>query len=326
MYNTLFAPKHSRGVALITALLVVALVTIIAVGMAARQQVDIRRAGNILDGDQAYLFTLGVESWAQGVLAQDFRDGQTKNKVSDTLNEDWATALPPIEVAGGKVAGKIEDLQGRFNLNNLWVNNAVSQPDLLVFQRLLANLHLDPDLVYAVIDWIDVNVDQLPNGAEDLDYLDRKPSYRTANAPMVSSSELALVKGFTPEIVKALEPYVTALPLRAPIGTGSPVPLATPINVNTAPAPVLAALVANLDAAGAARLLDVREGKGFETITQFTDIVGADKVTARADISSNHFLVTATGEAGRGQVQLHTLLYRDPTGKVQVLMRGIGDY
>ena len=326
MRERIFTPQRSRGVALITALLVVALVTIIAVGMAARQQVDIRRAGNILDGDQAYLFTLGVESWAQGVLAQDFRDGQTKNKVSDSLNEDWATALPPIEVAGGKVAGKIEDLQGRFNLNNLWVNNAVSEPDKLVFQRLLTHLHLDPDLVYAVIDWTDVNVDQLPNGAEDLDYLDRKPPYRTANAPMVSPSELALVKGFTPEIVKALEPYVTALPLRAPIGMGSPVPVATPINVNTAPAAVLAALVENLDAAGAARLLDVREGKGFETLGQFTDIIGAKGVTASAAVSSNHFLVTATGEAGRGQVQLHTLLYRDPTGKVQVLMRAIGDY
>lgn len=324
MRANLFTPHYSRGVALITALLVVALVTIVAVGMAARQQVDIRRAGNILDGDQAYLFTLGVESWAEGVLAQDFRDGQTKNKVSDTLNEDWATALPTIEVEGGKVAGKIEDLQGRFNLNNLWVNNAVSPLDLLVFQRLLSNLHLDPDLAQAVIDWIDVNVDQLPNGAEDLDYLDLKPSYRTANAAMVSPSELALVKGYTPEIVKTLEPYVTALPLRAPIGTGSPVPIPTPINVNTAPAPVLAALVTNLDAAGAARLLDVREDKGFETIGQFTDIVGA--VTAPANVSSNHFLVTATGEAGRGQVQLHTLLYRDPTGKVQVLMRGIGDY
>ena len=324
MRATIFTPHRSRGVALITALLVVALVTIIAVGMAARQQVDIRRAGNILDGDQAYLFTLGVESWAQGVLAQDFRDGQTKNIVSDTLNEDWATALPPIEVAGGKVAGKIEDLQGRFNLNNLWVNNAVSPLDLLIFQRLLTHLHLDPDLAHAVIDWIDVNVDQLPNGAEDLDYLDRKPSYRTANAAMVSASELALVKGYTPEIVKALEPYVTALPLRAAIGTGSPVLLPTPINVNTAPAPVLAALVDKLDAAGAARLLDVREGKGFAVINQFTDIVGA--VTAPASVSSNHFLVTATGEAGRGQVQLHTLLYRDPTGKVQVLMRAIGSY
>ena len=326
MRARMLTPQHSRGVALITALLVVALVTIIAVGMAARQQVDIRRAGNILDGDQAYLFTLGVESWAQGVLAQDFRDGQTKNIVSDTLNEDWATALPPIEVAGGKVAGKVADLQGRFNLNNLWVNNAVSPPDLLVFQRLLSNLHLDPDLAQAVIDWIDVNVDQMPNGAEDLDYLDRKPPYRTANAAMVSPSELALVKGFTPEIVKALEPYVTALPLRAALGTNDPLPKATPINVNTAAAPVLAALVANLDAALAARLLDVREGKGFQTFGQFTDIVGKDKVSASAGVSSNHFLVTATGEAGRGQVQLHTLLYRDPTGKVQVLMRAIGSY
>ena len=82
--------QRQRGVALITALLIVALATIAAVAMASRQQLDVRRTANILDGDQAFFYALGVESWARRILVRDQRDGQI-----DHPGEDWAQLSTP---------------------------------------------------------------------------------------------------------------------------------------------------------------------------------------------------------------------------------------
>ena len=103
-----------RGVALVTALLVVSLVTVAAVAMATRQQVDVRRTANLLHGEQAYAHAVSAESWARVVLRRDAKDNDY-----DVLEDEWATALPPIAVEGGLVSGRVEDRQGRFNLNNL---------------------------------------------------------------------------------------------------------------------------------------------------------------------------------------------------------------
>ncbi len=115
-----------RGVALVTALLVVALATVAAVAMASRQQLDVRRTANLLQGDQAYVYAQAVEDWARVVLKRDAEDNQI-----DKLDDDWAQRLSPIVVPGGQVDGFIIDLQGRFNLNNLVKpDGQLSEPDL----------------------------------------------------------------------------------------------------------------------------------------------------------------------------------------------------
>lgn len=303
--------RAQRGVALITALLIIALVAMVAVALAARQQIDIRRSANIMDADQAYELALGVEMWAQGVLAADLKGGAT-----DSQHDDWATVLAPIKAEGGKVAGVITDLQGRFNLNNLVQNRQRSDPDVKIFQRLLANLQLDPDLASAVVDWIDPDVERgFPNGAEDVDYLGLTPPYRTANAPMTSVSELLLVRGITPLIYAKLAPLVCALP--APTG----------INVNTAPAAVLAALADDVSVTSAQALVEARKAKVFASVGEFAQqplyagrVLQQDKLA----VASSYFLLAGSSEAGRGQVQLYSVLHRSTDGKVGVLMRGRG--
>ena len=130
--------RGQRGVALVTALLVVSLATMAAVSMATRQHVDVRRTGNLLHGEQAYAYAMAAESWALVIMDRDTED--TEN---DTLEEDWATALPPISVEGGFVNGAIRDLQGRFNVNNLVREDGKpSTADLDYFKRLLQVLEL----------------------------------------------------------------------------------------------------------------------------------------------------------------------------------------
>ena len=218
-------PSRQRGLALITAMLVVAIAATAAAYLSLDQQIWLRQAQNISDRAQAEVVRAGAEEWAITILDKD-----AKNSSIDDPTENWAKPLPPLPVEGGQIMGRISDAQARFNLNNLVRNNGPSAPDIGTFQHLLQSLALEPNLTDAVIDWIDPDSNPTPNGAEDIDYLQLKIPYRAANQPMQSVDELRLVRGFTPDIVEKLRPWITVLPQP------------TEINVNTAPKEVLAAL------------------------------------------------------------------------------------
>jgi general secretion pathway protein K len=286
-----------RGVALVTALLVVSLATVAAVAMATRLQVDVRRTGNLLHGEQAYAYALAAESWASVILQRDANDSKI-----DTLGEDWATALPPIAVEGGYVSGRIEDLQGRFNINNLvGADGKPSEPDLEYFKRLLGLLELETGLATALLDWIDADINAtFPDGAEDDSYLRETPPYRAANRPLVSISELRLVKGYSAEIVALLEPYITALP--------EP----TALNVNTAPALVLQALHAELDPTDAEQIIEARGDDGFPELEDFLalDALAGLQLDVDVGVKSDWFNVLTDVRIGRGQARLESRLQR----------------
>jgi general secretion pathway protein K len=298
---------RQQGVALITALLVVALAVAAATAMATRMHVDVRRAGNLLHGEQAYAYALSAESWAYVILREDAR-----NSTHDALDEDWATALPPISVEGGLVSGRITDLQGRFNVNNL-VDPAgqPNQNEVDYFKRLLDVLGLDPALSAALLDWIDDDINAtFPGGAEDDTYLLLDPPYRAANRPLVSISELLLVQGFTDEVVAALAPHVVALPA------------ATEINVNTATAQVLLALDADLTAPDVETLLAERERAAFTDNASFLahDALAGLTIAITTDVSSSWFQVLTDVQVGSGQARVESLLER-AAGKLRVLSR-----
>lgn len=307
------APARTRGVALVTVLLVVALATIAAVAMAARQQLDIRRTGNILDGDQAYLYALGAENWAVGVLDQDRRDNQV-----DRLGDAWATVLPAIPIEGGEITGAIEDLQGRFNLNTLIDQTGRANPvALAMFQRLLLMVDLEPKLALAVVDWLDADIDPQPlDGAEDDAYMRATPPYRTGNGRMSSPAELRLVQGFTAEGYTRLAPLITALPS------------ATQINVNTASTPVLMALGQNISASDAEAVIATRGQEGFKAPAEFTahpalagGAIDQQTIGQFIGIQSQYFLLRVQVHVGQGRAQLSSLLERAPNGKIRVIMR-----
>lgn len=301
-----------RGVALITAVLITAVIAVAAVAMAAQQKLDVRRTANLIDGERAYTFALGVESWVQQVLVRDRRNNQI-----DHLGEDWAQRLPAITVEGAVIGGRLEDLQGRFNLNNLVDQGKASPPDVERFQRLLGQLEIDPNLVFAVVDWIDPDADtSFPNGAEDAEYLRASPPYRTANRPMASASELLLVQGVKSEVYQKLAPFVTALPTR------------TAININTAPAPVLMMLGQGITESDAEALIEARAKDGFPNVQAFLQhdaLAGRGVNAENLSVSSDYFLLDAAAQYGRGQTRLYSVLHRADTA-ARVVMRGLGTY
>ncbi len=311
--------EKQKGVALITAVLVVALVTVLAVNMISRQQIDIRRTGNILNTETAYMYALGIESWGIGILLRDRANNQV-----DALGEDWAMTIPPIDVDGGQVVGRIEDMQGRFNLNNLLDSSGdLSVPDYDIFRRLLSALDLDPDIADKVFDWIDQDSDVDNSGAEDYDYLGAQPAYRTANTAIVSPSELRLISGVDAETYKTLAPFISALP------RGNP-PVPTKININTAPAPVIQALNQNITPTDAQDFVDSRSEDGYSDINSFKNDIGAGNIDTqteqRLSVKSEYFILTGESLFGRGRQLLTTLVHRPDTGKAAVIMRGQGAY
>jgi general secretion pathway protein K len=306
------ARAKQRGVAVLIAMLVVTVGTIIAVNLMWQGTLDLRRAEAALAADQGLLFVQGAEAWAADILRQDLVDSPE----SDNLGEQWAIELPPLPVdeQGGTISGRLEDLQARFNLNNLIDSNGREDPlARKQLERLLSLVEADPSLAGAVVDWLDPDTDQrFPSGGEDPAYSGADPPYRTANAMITSPSELMAVQGFDKETYAKIAPYLAVLPA------------GTKINVNTASAVVLASLSDNIDVATAESLIEQRNGAEFLDIDQtFEDLVEPDMLT-RIDGVTEHFLLTATVTLGTNQLTVRSILQRDPSGLTRALFRTLG--
>ncbi len=217
------ARRAQSGIALVTAVMIVAIAAAIAVQIAFAHQIWFRQMENVADRDATDWLRRGALHWASLALLEDAAQNST-----DHLGESWAMGLPTLPVEGGTIKVSIEDAQSRFNLNSIGGTDPTSLANLQLLQRLLDVLQLDPQLANAVADWIDPNSDARAGGAEDIDYLNLNPPYRAANRPMASVDELRLIRGFDAKTVAALLPYVTVLPA-----------VTNDINVNTASPVVL---------------------------------------------------------------------------------------
>ncbi|MDX9739849.1 MAG: type II secretion system minor pseudopilin GspK [Gammaproteobacteria bacterium] len=308
------ARLRQRGVALLTALVITAIATVAAVAMASRQQLDVRRTANVIEFDQGYLFALGVESWGMEILAQDRRD----NRI-DHLLEPWATILPPMDVEGAQVSGRIEDLQGRFNLNNLIDQaGAPVNDEMERLRRLLRALGQDDGIVDSLIDWVDPDGEtRFPDGGEDTVYLEKTPPYRAANSPMRHPSELLLVNGVTPELYEALIPHVATLPGRVAV------------NVNTATVPVLMSLADGITESEAEQIASDRGNEGYDSMEEFLahPVMNQRLLNIpNVSVSSSYFMIHGNVTFGRNDVRLHSLVRRGQDARMALVMRTQGTF
>ncbi|RZU45169.1 type II secretion system protein K (GspK) [Fluviicoccus keumensis] len=305
------AAENQQGVALLTVLLVVAMASMLAVSMIKAQQSLLQRSSSVFTQDQAYLYTLGAETLARTVLQDDTDRDKQKNPSQDALGEDWARRVPPFPVEGGAVQAKLDDLQGRFNVNSLWQDNQVNPTALKVYQRLLAQVGVSPGLASPLIDWLDP--DSLPydsEGAEEDWYLRLKPAYRTANRAMVSTSELALLRGYTPEVIRKIAPYVCALPAN------------TAININTADPMLIASLSDSISFNMAKEMVKERPSDGYGSVERFLQLPGfsalssddRQALTKLLDVRSRFFEVRAEAEIDGKRRVLSARLMRTESG------------
>lgn len=326
--------KAQRGVALITVLLVVAIVTVVCAGMIARQQLSIRGTANQAQARQAWHYGLGGEALAQSILRRDLRassagtgtgiDNGTENgngagqSAVDHLLEPWALPQPAYDLdeGQGQVQIRIEDLAGRFNLNSLVQEQQHNAAALAQFRRLLLRLQITEPYAERLLDWLDS--DQQPSGelgAEDNAYLLLDPPYRTAGSRMEDLSELRLLLDMRDEDFQRLAPYVTALPAD------------TPLNVNTASAMVLSSLADSLSLSAAEALVRVRQAGGFRDVASFTAqpaLGGVQLEGIRLAVASQYFQATSEVRLADRRMALVSRLRREENGDVRVLQRNLG--
>ena len=199
---------RQRGVALLAAVLVVALATVLIAALLDRSEATFARTRNTLRAEQGWELMRGVEGWAADALRQDFHS----EPGIDSAQDMWAQQLPPIDLPGVRIFAKLRQISGCLNLNDLHHNDADDAVAIVRMERLLIALKLNPAIAAQIADWIDADTSQRQQGAEDSAYATRRPPYRASNQPFAHVSELRLLAAVTPEVYATLAPHVCALP------------------------------------------------------------------------------------------------------------------
>ncbi len=265
-----------RGLALVSALLIVTLAGILAAGRMFQLQLESQASKALIGTARARMIALGVEDLASELLLADALDSDT-----DHTGEAWARALGEMNLGPMLIRGTMEDMQGRFNINNLVTPQGT--PDMIAvgqFRRLLRVLQLDENLAAKALDWMDAdNLPQPLAGAEDEAYTRLDPPYQAPNRPLEDVSELLAVEGFDSVSFSILAPHITALPVYG---------AATPVNVNTATEAVLLSLTDRANHAQVQTWGQWQLSGGIADLQEVTRALPSN-MAARVSLGSNWF-------------------------------------
>ncbi|WP_374709865.1 type II secretion system minor pseudopilin GspK [Paraburkholderia terricola] len=337
---------HQAGAAIISALLVVALSAILVSGMLWRQQVQIRRIENQRLLSQAQWVARGALDWTRLILRSEgdtsagitYLGGLWGVPIAKTRLSDFLGQIGEVRAEQGAetfLSGSIEDAQSKFNLRNLVSSPApgvmqLNQEQIGAYQRLLVSLGVSSQLAKNTAVQIRASLAQsatrfqtttsptgatatpaIQGGAMGGGFTD-KPGIEggddnAARAPLqlISVDSLLDIPGYTPEMVARLRPFVTVLPT------------ATALNMNTASAEVIAALVPGMNVSAAQALVARRKTVFFRNAGDVQLALrgaGVQQVSvdpAQFDVNTNYFLIHGRVQHERAQVDRTTLVYRD---------------
>ena len=267
---------RERGAALLTVLLLVAMIAVLAGTALERLRLTTRLAANALGGEQARGYARAAEALAMSKVTDML--GTSRDRV--TLAGGWSNRPFGLPLPGGGLAvARVTDGGNCFNLNRLVsrqgpnvYTSTQSFTQRLQFVRLMRLVGVPAQaaerIAPATADWIDTDQDQQGGGAEDPTYLAKATPYRTAGTLMADPSELRAVDGVTPDIYARLRPWVCTLPIAE----------TSPININTLTpeqAPLVAMLFADTLSVDAARGMILRRPpQGYGSTSTFLNSAG----------------------------------------------------
>jgi general secretion pathway protein K len=309
------APATQRGIALLMAVIIVALATIAATAIAYNNAMQAQRSVGIYSVEQALSVAEGAEAMAAYALNED-----RKSNSYDHLAESWAMPYGPVEMeAGVTLEAGLEDLQGRFNINNLIDENGRANPVARsIFDRLLVLLGMDTRWSAIITDWIDADQQPtFPDGAEDADYGSQNPPFRAPNLPITSVSELLALPGFGRDNYEKLLPYIAALPPNQAI------------NHCTAPGKVLDSLLDGRQefSLNEQVLTEKRRADCFPLRAELQAAMSAQqwaKVEKYTADRSQFFRLRSYVTIGTTRFTLYSLINRDQGGQIRTVLRSFG--
>lgn len=297
--------KNQQGVAIISVLVIVAVIAGLATQMSIRQQRFISTSTAMVDYQTQFLLSLSIEAWAKNLLIEDLSD----NKI-DIYLDKWSSELEDSSVGINTLSGQITDEQAKININNLINHKTVAL--LAQFNRLFEVLNLEKSLLDGVIDYLDKDSQVYSNkGAENDYYTQLENPYFISNMAMTDLSELRLIKGFNNKIITQLSPYIWA----------GGVAIKT-INVNTAPKQVLKTLGVSLNEKILKLIQEKQVEEGFASVEGFVAFVknndGGVVDKTLLTTSSQYFLLQSQVDSPRSGFKMQSHIYRQAQGQPSV--------
>jgi general secretion pathway protein K len=314
----LIANRNSQqGVAIVAVMLIVMLATAIVSSLYYRETVAIRSIENRLTLQQTRWVERAVLDWSRVILRADAQNPQTAAvdhlqevwavPVADTVLDETVTAGATIKSNGdsgarnsARLSGGMEDAQAKLNLNNL-VNDkgTQSQEHYKALEKLL-QLTGQP-LVLAQ--------NLLARQLTSMPTTQNNETTAATTPALLTVDDLKTVKGFNADVIRTLDPFVIFLPRL------------TTININTAPAETLAAVIPDLDLASARRFVSNRERTFYRDLAAAGTAMGNGITlpTTMLDVKTAHFLVKGILKFDRVEASTETLLYRLSARQVDVV-------
>jgi general secretion pathway protein K len=316
--------KREEGAALLTVLLLVAVMSALAVGVLDDIRFGLRRTANAETVGQAQWYALGAETLARTRLTLLAGRDPLRTPAGD-WNGRWL--LYPID--NGVIRARIADAGACFNLNSVvqgaseqWGRRELGLAQFIALLRALDIAPRDAErLAETLADWIDSDGNRTTLGGEDDAYINAAPPYRTAGTLLSEVSELRAVRGFAPEIYARIRPFVCALPTAD----------LSPINVNLLDAgnAVLLTMLMDgrLDPKAAAELIQSRPDGGWQTVEEFwsnpvlTEHLPPDAALDQVSLRTRFFSLQAEVDYAGSEVVMTSLFEHQAAGPIRLVAR-----
>ncbi|MEK7773474.1 MAG: type II secretion system minor pseudopilin GspK [Deltaproteobacteria bacterium] len=278
--------SSQKGIALVVTLLITAMLVAVVTEIVYAVHLSASMTEAFADAQRASILAEGGVDLAALSISETFKD---KAYVYFTPDE----AKRRLPAGGGWLDIRVEDEQGKFPLNSIvYQSGGINEEKYAAFRRLLSSLRLPEELADSMADWIDINDEPRPGGAESRGFYGLlNPPYEAKNAPFDSVDEALLVRGVTPAVFKKLSPYVTVYTDGL-------------VNVNTAPREVIMALSGDITADMAQRVVDYREKEPFKDVSEIRNVMGLETIgfslQGAITVTSGYFRIYSRAIAGEG--------------------------
>lgn len=272
--------SKNQGSALITALFIMTIITIIVTSMSNRLRMDIHSTQLSIDSDRLLLASQAVTYWAIDILKNQKEPKHALDKQGKLLDfpSQYKNIYPNVILSGA-----IYDLQAKFNLNNLTDPNSQAI-FFAIISQILPDLKQNEKkfIVDTTSNWIKGAALSNTDNDSWLDlYLKQKPILLPGYQLMKSVSEFRSVLGVNKVIYQNLSNYITTLPET------------TANNINTTPKTLLLAL-SNNNHKAIQSICDLRANKEIKDLQEISALLKIAGISSKyITTTSNYFLITA---------------------------------
>ncbi|OPY64453.1 MAG: General secretion pathway protein K [Syntrophorhabdus sp. PtaU1.Bin050] len=292
---------NEQGFVLVTILVAVSLLFPIVIAFYGKTQINLLQAGNFRDTIQAARMARSGVEGAIGLLRND-------DPSYDDKTDKWAMPLSPLVAGNNEAAVTIVDEESKLNINMIVDKDGKADHNIIDrFKALIERLGGKPEIVNALIDWVDTDSQVTdPGGAEEGEY--KGLEYSAKNGPLDTVDELLLVKGFDKELLfeKGLSKFISVAPTDGKV------------NINTAPIEVLSDL--GFREGLVQEIVNARERDSFKQLGDAWQVLGVDAkslpsgIEQRVKVTSSVFTVRSKGSCGKVTKEVEATLKRDSAG------------